>query len=222
MAEKIYNDSKIELSPAIAKHYDRIMNSISFGKYNRFIKRAVSDMQIETSDHILDLGCGTGKNAALMAEYLGDEGRITGIDLSPVMEKQFMAKHGADKRFDFQRERIDVPFDLEKQYDKVLISFVIHGFPHKIRKALLKNAYHHLKPGGKLMILDYSEFNLDEMPWHHRFILKSVECKYAFDYLEHDWKAILGDHGFTGFNEKLYFRGYTRLLKGFKNGQKNS
>ena len=65
----------------------RIMNSISFGKYNRFIKRAVSDMQIETSDHILDLGCGTGKNAALMAEYLGAEGKITGIDLSPVMDK---------------------------------------------------------------------------------------------------------------------------------------
>jgi ubiquinone/menaquinone biosynthesis C-methylase UbiE len=217
MAEKIYNDSKIELSPAIAKHYDRIMNSISFGKYNRFIRRAVSDMQIQSNDHILDLGCGTGKNAALMAGYLGDEGRITGIDLSPVMEKQFLKKHGTDKRFDFKRERIDVPFDLEKKYDKVLISFVIHGFPHEARKTLLKNAYLHLKPGGKLMILDYSEFNLDEMPWHHRFILKSVECKYAFDYLEHDWKAILGDHGFTGFIEKLYFRGYTRLLTGEKN-----
>lgn len=217
MAEKIYNDSKIELSPAIAKHYDQIMNSISFGKYNRFIRQAVSDMQIESGDQILDLGCGTGKNAALMAEYIGADGKITGVDLSPVMEKQFIAKHGTDRRIDFKRERIDVPFDLEKQYDKVLISFVIHGFPHQVRKALLKNAYQHLKPGGKLMILDYSEFNLDEMPWHHRFILKSVECKYAFDYLEHDWKAILGDHGFSELNEKLYFRGYTRLLTGAKN-----
>lgn len=220
MVEKIYNDSKIELSPAIAKHYDRIMNSISFGKYNRFIKKAVHDMQIEPDDHILDLGCGTGKNAALMAEYIGDEGKITGIDLSPLMEKQFVKKHGADKRIEFKKERIDVLFNLEKQYDKVLISFVIHGFPHEVRKKLLKNASHHLKPGGTLMILDYSEYNLEEIPWHHRFILKSVECKYAFEYLEHDWKAVLGDFGFSGFNEKIYFRGYTRLLKGLKKGQK--
>ncbi len=217
MAEKLYKESKVELSPLIAKHYDRIMNFISLGKYERFIRRAIADMEISESDHILDMGCGTGKNAALMAGYLSEEGQITGIDLSPVMEKQFGEKHIADNRINFIRKRIDTPFDLERQYDKVLISFVIHGFPHEVREAILKNAYHHLKPGGKLMILDFAEFSLQEMPWHHRFIFTTVECKYAFDYIERDWKSILQQLKLFPANEKHYFRNYARLLKAEKN-----
>ncbi len=217
MSNKIHPDSKVELSPFIAKHYDRIMNSISFGKYDRFIHTAVKDMDIKTDDQILDLACGTGKNAGLMANFLGEKGSITGIDVSPVMGKQFMEKHGSDSRFDFKQERIDVPFQLEKKYDKVLISFVIHGLPHDHRKSLIQNAFNHLKPGGKLLILDFSEFDMAEMPSHHRFIFKTVECKYAFDYIERDWKSILTEYGFSNFEEKKYMKKYTRLLTASKN-----
>lgn len=209
---RIYTESKVELTPVIARHYDRIMNTISFGKYDRFIHQAVRDMEIRPGDRILDLGCGTGKNAGLMAGYIGRDGRITGMDVSPVMEKQFLAKHAGDERINFIRQRVDIPFDLGQQFDKVIISFVIHGFPHEVRKQLLRNAATHLKPGGRLIILDFSEFSLEEMPGHHRFIFKTVECKYAFDYIERDWKAILKDFGFDAFTEKLYFRKYARLL----------
>lgn len=212
MAQKLYKDSKIELTPLIARYYDRIMNFISLGKYGTFLRNAIKDMDIREGDQILDLGCGTGKNAALMAEYIGNEGHITGIDLSPVMEKQFLRKHGADKRISFVRNRIDAPISLEKHYDKVLISFVIHGFPHEVREAILKNAYEHLKPGGKLYILDFSEFKLEEMPAHHRYIFEKVECIYAFDFIKKDWKSILKDFGFSDFKESLYFRKYARLL----------
>jgi len=217
MAEKLYKESKVELTPVIAKHYDRIMNSISFGKYNHFIRRAIADMQIQPEDHILDLGCGTGKNAGLMKEFLGEKGHITGIDLSPVMEKQFVERHGNDPRIQFNRQRIDLPFQLDEKYDKVVISFVIHGFPHEVRQAILKNAYDHLKPGGKLLILDFAEFSLDQMPAHHRFIFKTVECVYAFDYIKRDWKTILGEYGFVNPSENHYFRNYARLLKTVKN-----
>lgn len=217
MSKRIHAESKVELSPLVAKHYDTIMNSITFGKYNRFIHTAVKDMHIQSDDHILDLGCGTGKNASLMAKSLGEKGRITGIDVSPVMGKQFKEKHGADSRFEFKQERIDIPFKLEKSYDKILISFVIHGLPHEHRKNLIQNAYDHLKPGGKLLILDFAEFNMDEMPLHHRFIFKTVECKYAFDYIKRDWKSILSDFGFSDFEEKKYMKKYTRLLTAVKN-----
>ncbi|MCF8391572.1 MAG: class I SAM-dependent methyltransferase [Bacteroidales bacterium] len=216
MKNKIHKDSKVELSPVIAKHYDTIMNSITFGKYNRFIYQAVQDMDIQTDDQILDLGCGTGKNAMLMSGYLGEKGGITGMDVSPVMGKLFMEKHGKDSRFEFKQERIDIPFKLEKKYDTVLISFVIHGLPHEHRKNLIQNAYNHLKPGGKLMILDYAEFDMAEMPSHHRFIFKSVECRYAFDFIEKDWKSILSEYGFSDFQEKKYMKNYTRLLSATK------
>lgn len=216
MPQKIYKESKIELTPTIAKHYDRIMNSISFGKYNQFIARAIRDMSIREGDTVLDMGCGTGKNAALMTQYIGANGSITGVDLSPVMESQFRERHQQDDRIEFSKQRIDIPFDLGKKFDKVLISFVIHGFPHEVRERILENAYNHLNPGGKLMILDFAEFSMQEMPWHHRLVFKTVECVYAFDYIERDWKHILEKSGFSYPAEQFYFRKYARLLTATK------
>jgi demethylmenaquinone methyltransferase/2-methoxy-6-polyprenyl-1,4-benzoquinol methylase len=212
MASKIYPESKVELNPFLARHYDRILNSISLGKYDRFIQRAISDMHIESNDQILDLGCGTGKNTSLMAAYLEEEGRITATDISPEMGKQFKDKHDSDTRINYKNQRIEIPFDLNKKFDKVFISFVIHGFPHEVRKQILKNVTQHLKPGGQLCILDFSEFEMSAMPRHHRFVFKKVECVYAFDFIEKDWKTILKDFGFREFTEKFYFRNYARLL----------
>jgi len=209
---KIHPESKVELNPVIARNYDQIMNTITFGKYKRFIRRAVKEMDIRKDDHVLDLGCGTGKNAGLIAEYLGHMGKVTGIDVSEVMQDQFQKKHGQNEQMEFILQRIDVPFDLGRKYDKVLISFVIHGLPHDFRKTLIENARKHLKPGGKLIILDFAEFDMASMPVHHRFIFRTVECKYAFDFIGRDWKGILAESGYKEFEETLFFNKYARLL----------
>ena len=170
-------------------------------------------MAIQPEDHILDLGCGTGRNAALMAKYLSEKGKITGIDLSEVMERQFNDKFKNDPRVNFVRQRADIPFDLGERFDKILISFVIHGFPHEVRLKVLENVTRHLKPGGEFFILDFAEFDMAEMPGFHRFVFKTIECKYAFDFIERDWKDILTGFGFDNFHEKLYMKKYVRLLK---------
>jgi len=219
--KKIYPDSGVELSPFTLKNYDKIMNTASFGLYRGFIKKAVRDMEIQPDDEILDLGCGTGRNAALMAGYLSEKGNLTGIDLSDIMGEQFKNKFKGDKRITFIRQRIDQPFDLKKKFDKIFISFVIHGFPHTVRQTVIQNVWNHLKPGGTFIILDFAEFKLADMPPHHRFIFKTIECKYAFDYVERNWKEILKTHGFSGFSVKLYFKNYVRLLKAMKPGNSN-
>ena len=210
--KKIYPESGIELNPVIARHYDWIMNFVSMGKYRGFIEKAIKDIDVGPADLILDLGCGTGRNALLMADDL-ISGNITGMDVSPDMEKQFRKKAEKEPKLKFIRNRIDQPFDLGKQFDKVLISFVIHGLPHEIRQTVIRNAYAHLKPGGSFYILDYAEFDMAEMPALHRIIFKSVECRYAFEFLRHDWKDILRNHGFKSFEEHFYARDYVRLLK---------
>ncbi len=216
MGNKIYPDSGVELKPFTARHYDGLMNTVSFGLYNRFIVQAIKDMAVQPDDSILDLGCGTGRNAGLMASYLSENGRVTGLDVSEIMEKQFNQRFQNDKRVRFIRQRADVTFDLGQQFDKILISFVIHGFPHEVRKTVIKNVYNHLKPGGSFFILDFSEFNMDEMPTLHRFIFKTIECKYAFDFIEKDWKKILSENGFSNFEETFYMKKYARLLKAVK------
>ncbi len=213
MNTKIYPESGVELTPFTAKNYDKVMNLGSFGKYRGFIKSAIKDMNISQGDHILDMGCGTGRNAELMKHYLGDNGQITGLDISKDMEKQFLARFHNTGAVEFVNKRIDQPFDLGKKYDKVFISFVIHGFPHPVRDAVIKNAFAHLKPGGSFYILDFAEFDMDKMPALHRFVFKKIECIYAFDYIKRDWKKILSGYGFGNFSENHYLKKYIRLLK---------
>ena len=216
METKLYPDSGVELNPFIARNYDKVMNLGSIGLYRSFIKNVIREMQINPDDHILDLGCGTGRNAKLMSGYLNDQGRITGLDISQDMEKQFINRFKNDDRVEFINQRIDQPLNLQKSYDKVFISFVIHGFPHEVRDTVIKNAYGHLKRGGSFFILDFSEFEMDKMPWFHRFIFEKVECKYAFDYIKREWKGILKGYGFDNFAEYFYFKKYIRLLKAVK------
>ncbi|MEN8224704.1 MAG: class I SAM-dependent methyltransferase [Bacteroidota bacterium] len=216
MSEKLYPDSGVELKQFTANHYDKIMNMLSFGYYRKFIHQAVKDMGISTDDEILDLGCGTGRNAALMLPFLSDKGKITGMDVSEIMEKQFKDKFKEEPRVYFMRQRADIAFDLKEQFDKILISFVIHGFPHEVRQTVIENVFTHLKPGGTFMMLDFAEFDMGKMPFHHRMVFKSIECKYAFDFIERDWKKILGENKLGEFSETFYFKNYVRLLKAVK------
>lgn len=211
--EKIYPESGVELSPFIAKNYDFLMNSLTLGRYGQFIRKAISDIGIKPDDWVVDLGCGTGRNAALMLPFLGPNGKITGIDLSPIMGGQFTNRFSGEKRVNFQQQRIDIPFKLGARVDVIFISFVIHGFPHEVRKAILSNVREHLKPGGIFAILDFSEFSMEKMPPLHRWVFKTFECPYAFDFVERDWKDILAVNGFTPLLESFYFKNYVRLLK---------
>lgn len=211
--EKLYPESGVELTGFTARHYDRLMNMMSFGKYGKFIHKAIHDLDIKSTDHIIDLGCGTGRNAGLMLKYLGESGKITGIDLSPIMGQQYKTRFISEKRAGFQQQRIDVPFVLGEKADIVFISFVIHGFPQEVRQAIIENAKNHLKPGGTFAILDFAEFDMARMPAFHRWIFKTFECPYAFDFIEKDWKTILQSKGFEITSESFYFLNYVRLLK---------
>lgn len=214
--EKIYQDSGVELKKFTASNYDTIMNIASFGMYKGFIKNAIKAVDVKPNDKVLDLGCGTGRNILLMNKFSNNNSSFTGLDISEDMEKQFLSNTEKYKNIKFINKRIDQPFELDQKFDKVFISFVIHGFPHEIRKIVIKNAYNNLKPGGTFNILDFAEFDMYKMPFHHRLVFKKIECKYAFDFIARDWKSILKGHGFNDFNETLYFKKYVRLLKAVK------
>ena len=210
---KLYPESGVELTEFTAHNYDLLMNTLSFGQYGKFIHKAIKDIGIKPGDSILDLGCGTGRNAMLMLQNLGDNGKITGVDLSTVMQEQFEKRFALEKRATFRQQRIDIPFDLNMTFDIVFISFVIHGFPHEVRSEVIENAKKHLKPAGRFIILDFAEFEMTKMPAFHRWVFKKVECPYAFDFIEKDWKKILGTKNLYTEAEHFYFLNYVRLLK---------
>jgi len=213
---KFYPDSGVEIQGFTAKFYDKIMNIMTFGGYNLFIKKAIKSMGIHQDDKILDFGAGTGRNALLMNEYIFDEGEILGLEISDLMIAQFKNKTKKFKNINIINKRIDLPFELGKKYDKVFISFVFHGFPFDVQKNIIQNAFNALKENGEFIILDFNEFITDETPFYFRIPFKKIECKYAFEYVERNWKQILSGFGFSDFQEKLYLGKHLRLLKAKK------
>lgn len=214
--KKIYSDSKVEIQGFTAKFYDNLLNFITFGGYSIFIKKAINSININPNDKIIDFGAGTGRNALLMNKQLSEKGGILGLEISELMISQFKGKTKNYKNISVINQRIDQPFELEKKYDKVFISFVFHGFPFEIQKNIIRNAFSTLKEGGEFIILDFNEFIIDKTPLYFRIPFKIIECKYAFEYVKRDWKRILLEFGFDDFKEKLFLKKHIRLLKAKK------
>jgi len=200
----------------MARYYDVGLDIATFGSYLPFMKKVISMAKIKPDDRILDLGAGTGRNACLMAQYLSEKGKLIGVDISKDMISQF------EKRFvDFPNvkiinRRIDRTLPYKNDFNKVFISFVLHGFPQNVRQVIIKNAFQALKQKGEFFILDYNEFSLPDIPFYFRLAFKFMECPYAFDYIERDWKEILTDIGFKGFREHFFFSNFIRLLEAVK------
>ena len=207
------NESKVEVTGFEARYYDTLLNILSLGTYSIFIRKAISKMNIQPGDRILDLGCGTGRNSCLMAKYLSSDGSIVGMDIGEEMIAQFEKKCSKHPNIEVQKLRIDEPLPFNKEFDKTLLSFVFHGFPDDKKEKIIANVKKSLKPGGQLFILDYNEFDLADRSIIFQKLFTKGECPLAIDYINVDWKKRLEEWGFGNFEEHLFYRKIVRLLK---------
>ena len=214
--KKLYPESKVEIAGFRARYYDIGLDIATFGRYLPFMKRVVRMTRIKRDDRILDLGAGTGRNACLMAKYLSEKGELIGVDISKDMICQFEKRCADFPNVNIINRRIDQTLPYKNDFDKVFISFVLHGFPQNARKVIIENAFQSLKQNGELLILDYNEFSLRDIPFYLRLAFKLMECPYAFDFIGRDWKQILESNNFARCEEFTFFKNCVRLLKARK------
>ncbi len=212
----LQENSKVEVTGLEAKHYDRLMDLITFGWYRKFIRQAIGDIGLKDGDKVADFGAGTGRNAVLMREHIGSSGEIVGFEIGKEMKEQFLQKSRAYKNILLAEKSIIEPLKEEEKFDFVFISFVLHGFTKENRQKIIQNAYNLLKKGGTFAILDYNEFDVEHAPFIYRFGIKFAECPLAEEFINTDIKKILQEQGFGEFESKTYQKGHIRLLKAKK------
>ena len=116
------------------------------------------------NERILDMGCGRGA-VLLMAAGLLHEGRAAGVDLWKSADQSGNAEpvtlqnaglEGVAERVELQTADMrQLPFS-EKSFDVVLSSLAIHNIPDSSgRNGAITEAVRVLKPGGKLVIVDF-------------------------------------------------------------------
>ena len=216
MKELRQEDSKVEVSGFEAKYYDTLMNVITLGWYPSFIRKVIADLKLKRGDKVLDFGAGTGRNALLMREYVGEEGRIVGLEIGEEMQRQFLRNTGKYPNILMENRRIDEALPYENAFDMVFISFVLHGFIQEKRDAIIANAVRALRPGGIFAVLDYNNFDVGSAPAWIRFAIRKVECPLAEDFIRRDTREMLETHGLGEFAQTEYMKGYIRLLQGKK------
>ena len=199
-----------------ARYYDTFLNLLSLGSYSHFIKGIIDKMGINPGQSILDLGSGTGRNDCLMAQKIGSRGKIVGLDISNEMLSQSLLRCREYPNMSFEKQRIELPLAYKQEFDKVFISFVLHGFEDDQKLGIIHNAHQALKPGGAFYILDYNEFDLEKVWFPLRWAFTRWECQLAVEFLKLDIKEMLRGQGFTHLEEEFFFKGRLRLLKAVK------
>ncbi|MGO9208182.1 MAG: class I SAM-dependent methyltransferase, partial [Candidatus Limnocylindrales bacterium] len=78
---------------SIAPSYDRMNSLMTLGRDSGWRRAAVAAAELRTGDAAVDVACGTGKLAALVAEKVGPFGRVEAVDLSEVMIRRGARAH---------------------------------------------------------------------------------------------------------------------------------
>jgi len=111
----------------------------------------LAELEKEPWHDLLDAGCGPGPMIALLAEKYPDR-RYTGIDLTPKMIEKANEKHIPNAEF-VVGDCEDLPF-AENSFDAVICANSFHHYPNP--QKFFNSVYRVLKPGGRLILRDYT------------------------------------------------------------------
>ncbi|MFN8475604.1 MAG: methyltransferase domain-containing protein [Anaerolineae bacterium] len=139
-----------------ARHYDAVVTALTMGRAGRIREATVDLARIQPGDAVLDVGCGTGDLTLAAKSRAGASGLVCGIDAAPEMievAKEKAKRAGADVTF--QVNTIEaLPF-ADATFDVVLSSLMMHHLPDTLKRQGLAEVRRVLKPGGRLLILDF-------------------------------------------------------------------
>ena len=110
--------------------------------------------RLRPGERVLDLGSGAGTDALIAAQMVGQQGHVTGIDMTPeILAKAVTAAQamGAANVEFVEAEAERLPFD-DESFDVVISNGVIDLVPDK--DAVFAELYRVLTPGGRMQVAD--------------------------------------------------------------------
>ncbi len=154
----------------------------------------VAIASLKESETVMDLGSGAGFDVFLAAQKVGINGKVIGVDMTQEMIEKARenAKKGNYSNVEFRLGEIEkLPTD-NNSIDVIISNCVINLSPDK--KAVFKEIFRVLKPGGRLMISDI--VLLKELP---DFIKNSIDAYVGCisgAILKDDYTEIIKNSGF--------------------------
>ncbi len=142
---------------SVADNYDLMNDVMSFGIHRLWKRFAVELSGVRRGQKILDLAGGTGDLAERLSRLVGADGEVVVGDINQAMLNVGRARlldRGICGNVQYvQANAENLPFP-DSSFDCVTIAFGLRNVTDKARA--LKSMYRVLKPGGRLLVLEFS------------------------------------------------------------------
>jgi ubiquinone/menaquinone biosynthesis C-methylase UbiE len=134
--------------------YDAFVSLFFLGRRRSSFSALIHAAGVQPGQQVLDVGCGTGYFARLLAQTVGNSGVVIGVDASPEMIRYAGQQAQRARNCQFQvgtAEALSLPSD---QFDVVVSSLFMHHLPSDLQLAALREMWRVLRPGGTLLIAE--------------------------------------------------------------------
>ena len=179
-----FKDSKESKKKQVENMFDKIAFRYDF--LNRFLsagidvgwrKKAIRQLVSSNPKNILDVATGTGDFALTCYEILKPE-KITGIDISEGMldiGRKKIEKAGLEQKIELLNGDSEAILFDDNTFDAVTVAFGVRNFEN-LEKGLdeIKRV---LKPGGKLIVLEFTKPSLPVIKQVYNFYMNTITPK---------------------------------------------
>ena len=142
----------------VAQKYDLMNTLLSFGIHYLWKRRAIKLLGLKPGDRVLDVCGGTGDLSVLAVKKVGRSGRVFIYDINRAMME--MGRHKSTNA-PARKEILFVQGDAEsisfksESFDAAMVGFGIRNLTHM--EEGFREMFRVLKPGGRLMCLEFSK-----------------------------------------------------------------
>lgn len=158
VAEKDKQDLVANVFHSVASKYDVMNDFMSFG-IHRLWKRITIDMSgVRPGDQVLDLAGGTGDLTRKFSKIVGNTGKVVLADINSSMlnvGRDRLTDQGYVNNIEYVQANAEcLPF-ADNSFDVITIAFGLRNVTDK--DAALHSMARCLKPGGRLLVLEFSK-----------------------------------------------------------------
>jgi demethylmenaquinone methyltransferase / 2-methoxy-6-polyprenyl-1,4-benzoquinol methylase len=171
---------------SVAGQYDLMNDLMSFGVHRVWKFFTIEKAGVRNGHHVLDIAGGTGDLTASFAKVVGDNGRVVLADINESMlrvGRDKLIDRGHSNRVEYvQADAQFLPFP-DNSFDCITIAFGLRNVTDK--DLALRSMYRVLKPGGRLLVLEFSKPSSD--------VLAKMYDRYSFSILPKMGQLVAGD-----------------------------